>query len=289
MSNPRIAYRLASERASLPPLRGKRLLVHVVVNLEAWRFDEPMPRTILTPPRGEPALPDVPNFSWFEYGMRCGFPRILGTLKEHEIRASAAINSEVIDFYPAAAAQVLAAGWEFVAHGVRQQTAHAVPDEMAMIVEALDRIESFAGRRPTGWLGPGLAETADTLDLLAEAGIEYVLDWPVDDLPEWIVTKSGRIVAVPYSLELNDSVIHAVERNPSAELYERVRRTLDVFDTETVDQVRTLTIPLHPHLMGVPHRIGTLHETLDLLTSHQSAVFVTGEQITCWFREAEQG
>lgn len=77
MANPRIPYRLSSQRKPLPPLNGARILVHLVVNVEHWQFDQPMPRTIITPPHGRETVPDVPNFSWADYGMRAGLPRIL--------------------------------------------------------------------------------------------------------------------------------------------------------------------------------------------------------------------
>ena len=45
-SNPRIPYQLASHRTRLEPLNGKPLLVNVVMNIEYWPFDRPMPRGI---------------------------------------------------------------------------------------------------------------------------------------------------------------------------------------------------------------------------------------------------
>ncbi|MDO8876702.1 MAG: hypothetical protein Q7V40_11425, partial [Pseudolabrys sp.] len=68
MANPRIPYQLSSARKPLPPLKGKRILVHLVVNVENWQFDQPMPRSIVTPPHGKETVPDVPNFSWADYG-----------------------------------------------------------------------------------------------------------------------------------------------------------------------------------------------------------------------------
>ena len=65
------------DAAPAPPLAGldgRPILVHLVVNVEHWPFDQPMPRTILTPPHGIGNVPDVPNFSWAEYGLRCGLP-----------------------------------------------------------------------------------------------------------------------------------------------------------------------------------------------------------------------
>ena len=71
MSNPRVPFRLSSERPPLMPLDGGHILAHIVVNVEHWPFDRPMPRTLLTPPHGKETVPDVPNFSWAEYGLRC--------------------------------------------------------------------------------------------------------------------------------------------------------------------------------------------------------------------------
>ena len=70
-------------------------------------------------------------------------------------------------------------------------------------------------------------ETDDTIDLLAEAGIEYVADWVLDDQPVPIRTRSGDIVSVPYTVELNDVVISAVQLHGSDEL---LRRGRDQFD-----------------------------------------------------------
>jgi hypothetical protein len=45
------------------------------MNVEYWPFDKNMPRGILPPPHGKtPEPPDLPNYSWVEYGMRVGLP-----------------------------------------------------------------------------------------------------------------------------------------------------------------------------------------------------------------------
>ena len=93
MNNPRIPFRLSSERVPLPPLRGKRILVHLVVNVEHWQFDQPMPRTIVTPPHGRETVPDIPNFSWADYGMRAGLPRILEAFAKRGLSASTSFNA----------------------------------------------------------------------------------------------------------------------------------------------------------------------------------------------------
>jgi allantoinase len=288
MTNPRIPFELASERARLEPLEGKPLMVHIVVNVEHWLFDQKMPRVLLTPPHGRDQTPDVANFAWAEYGLRCGMPRILSLLADRELPASTSFNASVIDAYPACAEAILEAQWEFIGHGVHQRSIQESDDEAAAIGLALEKIEGFTGRRPRGWLGPGLRESFDTPDLLKAAGIDYLMDWVVDDLPCWMGTKAGPLLSVPYTLELNDSVIYAIEHHASPEIYRRLTDTLDAFDWELRQQPRVLTIALHPHLIGVPHRIVYLQKMLDLLLDRKDVIFVTGSDIADWYVEAER-
>ena len=75
--NPRVPHELSSNRKKLPPPNGKPLIVHVVMNIEYWPFDKNMPRGILPPPHGKSSdPPDLPNYSWVEYGMRVGLPSL---------------------------------------------------------------------------------------------------------------------------------------------------------------------------------------------------------------------
>jgi peptidoglycan/xylan/chitin deacetylase (PgdA/CDA1 family) len=285
MANPRIPYRLSTSRPRLPAPDGKPLVVHVVVNVEHWRFDEPMPRKIITPPHGKETTPDVPNFSWADYGMRCGLPRIMAALAERGITASTSFNAGVIDAYPEAAEAMRAAGWEFIGHGMHQKTLNAEANERETIEAALDKIARFTGERPAGWLSPGLRETHDTPDILKGCGIDYVCDWVVDDLPDWMTTKHGPLMAMPYNLEVNDSIIYAVEKHQSPEMHRRLADTVACFDREVKQQVRVLALGLHPHLIGVPHRIGYLEQMLDLLAARDDTVFMQGRDIAKWFRE----
>ena len=288
MANPRISFQMSSERAHLEPLEGKPLMVHIVVNVEHWPFDQKMPRTVLTPPHGRDQIPDVPNFAWAEYGLRCGMPRILSLLDDRELPASTSFNASVIDAYPSCAEAMLEAGWEFIGHGVHQRSIQDAGDEAALIELAMEKIGRFTGKRPRGWLGPGLRESFDTPDLLKAAGIEYLFDWVVDDLPAWIDTKNGPLLSLPYTLELNDSVIYAVERHASPEIFRRFSDTLEVFNWELRQQPRVLTIALHPHLIGVPHRFTYLQKMLDVLLDRDDVIFVTGGAIADWYVEAER-
>src|SRR5664279_4982255 len=253
MSNPRIPYEMASDRKPLTsPLPGKKLIVHVVVNVEYWPFEQPMPRKLLPGPHGNDKIPDVPNFSWVEYGMRTGFPRIVSALQRRGLPASTTINASVIDVYPRAAEVMLWAGWEFMRHGWTQKALQSEPDETATIDKCLDRISRFTGTKVRGWLGAGLSETMDTPDVLKSRG------------PLWAGWGMHSDVQ-----------------------YERVLWTLETFEEELKSNCRVMVLPLHPHLVGVPHRMNWFSRILDTLLARNDTVFMNGGQIADWYAAAE--
>lgn len=288
MANPRIPYRMSSQRPELPPFKGKRILVHLVVNVEHWPFGEPMPRTVVPPPHGRETVPDVANFGWADYGMRAGLPRMLKLLRERRLPASACCDAGVIDAYPAAAEAMLEAGWEFIGHGLHQSaTGHGEGSEEALIQGAIDRIARFTGAVPRGWLSPGLRETLETPDILRRHGIDYVCDWCVDDLPSWMATLHGPMVAMPYNLEINDSIVYAIEHHATGEMARRLAHTLRLFEEEVQENPRVLAIGLHPHLIAVPHRFHELVQMVEMLQASSDVVFVTGRDIHDWYVAAE--
>ena len=288
MSNPRVPYQMASERAPLPPLDGKRLIVHIAMNIEYWPFDRPMPRGIIPAPHGvTPSPPDVPNFAWVEYGMRCGMPRMLDMLARHHLPCSAFINAEVADVYPSLMSAVVDAGWELVGHGWFQQSLKQAENEADVIRRSLDRLEQVTGSRPRAWLGPGLGESDDTPDILKSEGIDFLHDWALDDLPVWMRTAGGPMVGLPYTFEWNDVPIYAIQHSSTDEYAKRMEATLAVYEREMREQPRIITLALHPHIIGVPHIAHHFEMALEMLTSRDDIVFVTSSIMGDWFTAAD--
>src|SRR3974390_1056170 len=148
-----------------------------------------MPRTVLPPPAGGSPSPDIPNWAWHEYGNRVGFWRLLKIFDQMKLPASLAINGSAVERYSAIARAALDRGWEFIGHGFTQRSMQKVEDERHDIRKTTETIERLTGRRPRGWLGPGLTETWETPDILVEEGYEYVADWVLDDQPGWLKTR----------------------------------------------------------------------------------------------------
>lgn len=286
-SNPRVPFQLSSRRERLQPPGGKSIIVHLAMNIEYWPFDRAMPRGIVPPPHGaqiEP--PDIPNYSWVEYGLRCGMPRIMDMLHARNLKASAFINAQVADIYPALMDEVVQATWELVGHGWFQQSLKQADDEEAVIRKSLAKLTEVSGHRPRAWLGPGLGETMDTVDILKQNGVEFLHDWVVDDLPFWIKTKHGPMVGLPYTFELNDVPVYAVQNSPSDEILKRLQATLAIFEREAEHSPRVLTLGLHPHIIGVPHIAYHFEKALDILLRHPDTTFMTSSEIGDWFIDA---
>ena len=279
----RVPYSAIIERPRLKLPGAARVAVWTIVNVEEWSIERPMPRSVLPPPYGQPLLPDLPNWAWHEYGMRVGFWRFLEVLNQFKVKATLALNGSVIKSYPPVAKAALDAGWEFMGHGFVQRPMHHLDDQRAAIRQTINAIKSYTGKVPRGWESPGLTETFETIDLLADEGIEYVADWVLDDQPVRIETASGPIVSVPYTVEMNDIAMMQIQHHPS---HEWLRRGTDTFDRlwregETIPRV--MAISVHPYISGVPHRIAYLEKLYEYILSREGVLMWTGAQILDWF------
>lgn len=169
-------------------------------------------------------------------------------------------------------------------HGLVQGPMHRVADEPAAIAETIEAIRAFTGRPPRGWESPGLAETYETIDHLAAAGIEYVADWVLDDQPCEITTAHGPVLSVPYTVETNDITMMALQHHDSEEL---LRRSLDQFEQLYRESERitpVMAISLHPYITGVAHRIRYLERLLGRIRDRPGVLIWTGSQILDWYR-----
>lgn len=268
---------------SLP--NGAKLAVWTIVNVEAWSATRSMPRTILPPPMGKLMLPDIANWSWHEYGMRSGFWRFVEVLRHRNLKATLAINGAACRAYPEACEAALKAGWEFMGHGFNQLPMHEVVDQRSAMESTRDEIKRVTGRYPRGWESPGLTQTLDTAEYLVAAKYEYVADWVVDDQPVDLKLESGRLTSVPYSVEINDVVLSAVQQHRSDEILLRGKDHFDrLYQEATVDAPLVTAIAIHPYLTGVPHRIGYLERLYDYILSKPGVVICMGEEILDWYR-----
>lgn len=284
---PNIAFSALPDRPVLTLPGGERVILWTIVNVEHWSLERAMPRTVLPPPMGGAAKFDRPNWSWHEYGLRVGFWRMLALFERLRVPVTLAINGSACTEYPRVAHAGVEAGWEFMGHGLHQVPMQAVEDEHASIREAIVILRETSGQPVRGWESPGLTGTVDTLDLLAGAGIDYTCDLVMDEQPFDFATSNGTLTAMPYTVELNDVVVHAVEKHSSDELLKRATRQLARLIKDGESSVRVMTISLHPYLTGAPHRFDYLETLFEAITGNPAVRMMTGSQIVDWFHSQQ--
>jgi allantoinase len=267
-------YEAIVDRPAFAWPNGARIAVWVVPNIEHFHLE-------LTNP-----APDVRNHARRDYGNRVGIWRLMDVLSQHNVRGTVALNSEVGKYYPRIMDAAVKLGWEFMGHGATNSILMTGLDREAqntMIADTRHMIESYGGEMH-GWLGPGLTETWDTLDLLKANGAEYVADWIHDDLP---VRMNNGLYSIPYTIELNDMPLFNAPSISIQDFQQRIRDAFDTLYAEGKTCARAMCIALHPFLIGTPHRIKYLDMALQYIASHDGVWFATGHEIITAFKAQE--
>jgi allantoinase len=280
----RFAYSAITERAPLTLPDGAFVAVWVIINVEEWDPTQPMPRTVLTPPAGGSPMPDVPNWAWHEYGNRVGFWRFVEVLDEFAIPAVLAINGSALAAYPAIVRAAVERNWEFIGHGFTQRNMQKVENERGDIRKTREVIFKATGKPPRGWLGPGLTETWETPDLLAEEGYDYVADWVLDDQPVWLKTRGKPILNVPYTQECNDVAMMLIQHHKASEYSDRALDQFEQIHADARGSARVMALVVHPYIMGAPHRLKYFRRVLEVIRKKSDVKLWTGAQIADWYR-----
>ena len=263
---------------------GARVALWVIPNIEFFSLEDKVPAG-----SGGPGTkpPDVPTWAVRDYGNRVGVFRLMKVLDRYGIRGTVALNSSLCARHPEIIEEGRARKWEWMGHcETNTKRLNEVPpeEERRIVRDSLATIERATGARPAGWLGSGLQETWDTLDLLAAEGCRYVADWVNDDQPYLMALEGGkRLVSVPYSTELNDKPAFEKQMRTAREFEEMIRRQFDVLYAEGAESGRVMAIALHPYLTGQPHRIGALDAALEHICRHDRVWRATGAEIASHF------
>lgn len=183
----------------------------------------------------------------------------------------------------AVAVDLVARGWELAGHGQtvnRVISARMTRDvERAYIDEALATVERASGRKPRGWHGPEYGESPETPHILAELGVSYVVDWPNDDRPYWMGTRSGRLISLPIAVDLDDVCAHWHRKISMERWRQLVIEAADRLAAEGRKDGRVLVLNPHPWLMEQAFRATYVREILAALAPRSDIWFSTGEQV----------
>ncbi len=265
---------------------GKKLALWIAPNFEFYELNPP-PNAQRTPwPR---PYPDIDSYGTRDYGNRVGAMRLAQVLDRFDLRGSVSLSTALCDHHPEVIEIGLARGWEYLSHGIyntRYSYGLNEDQERALIVESMQMIEKHCRQNCDGYLAPALTHTEATLDLFAEAGGSYTCDLFHDDQPTPIQTRSGkRLVSVPYSLEMNDTIVYVVNKVPPREYGAMLKRSFDRLYQEGSNSGTVMCIPLHPYQVSHPHRIAAFADALDYICGFAGVWQTTGREIAQYFSQ----
>ena len=245
----RFGYSALPKRRDYSWPGGKRLAMYIAVNVETFGFGMEI-GTVLG---SALPMPDHRNWSWREYGNRVGIWRLLELFDELKLPAAHLVNSYLYDSHPEVCEAIRKRGDEFVGHGrtnSERPGARPEEEERALIAEATRAIARHEGKPPSGWMTPLMAQSKVSLDLLKEAGYRYSLDWPIDDQPCWLRTRSGALLNIPYPIELNDFVVICQLNQDILQYVDTVIRQFEEMIEQCEKAPLVFSISLHTMISG---------------------------------------
>jgi peptidoglycan/xylan/chitin deacetylase (PgdA/CDA1 family) len=265
---------------------GKKLAFWVAPNIEFYEFNPP---SNPSRPGWPKPSPDVVGYSQRDWGNRIGHWRLMELMDRHGLKGSISLSTALINHHPQIIEACVARHWEFFSHGIyntRYSYGMDEAQERAMIEDSIDSILAATGQRIRGYLAPALTHTERTLDLIAEYDFWYTCDLFQDDQPQPLKTRSGRLISMPYSLEVNDVITYGAMAMSPWRYGDVLKRHFDQLLEEGERSGTVMCIPLHAYLVSQAHRLRPFAEALAHIGSHTDDVwFATAIEIADHYRQ----
>jgi peptidoglycan/xylan/chitin deacetylase (PgdA/CDA1 family) len=283
----RYAYSPINSRTAFRWPNGARVAVYFALGLEEYSWGEGLTENLVS----GGSHPDVLNTSWRDYGNRVGAWRVLEAFRSQGWPLSILLNSALCESAPELVRACQSQGSEFIAHGYSNSDTLAglsEAQEADYVRRVAQQILQSTGRSPTGWASPWIAETAHTPDVLQESGYGYLLDWCMDDQPAWLTTRTGRILSVPYSQEINDSSAVIGRRVSATEFSDMIVDQFDELCAAQDGQPVVMSVILHSFISGQPFRLRALRRALaHIQTSRERLWFTQPGAIASAFQQLQ--
>jgi len=285
MDNQLYAYWPIVDRPRLEWPNGARVAFYLGVNIEHYEVDKPS--TSIFP--GTAGLaPDPLNYGWRDYGPRVGLWRMMDVMDKHGVKGSVLLNSDVCARYPRIIEEGNKRGWVWLAHGKNNSIFEAgmsEEEERAYLADVVGTIRDHTGQQPRGWLGPALTETFNTPDILAELGLTYILDWCSDDQPFPVKVKSGRMISLPYSIEVNDIPLFVGKSLSGEDFYRLLVDQFEGLYESAAESGLVMALAVHPFVVGLPFRLKYLERFLAHIAAEKGVWLTTSDEIAAHYLE----
>jgi peptidoglycan/xylan/chitin deacetylase (PgdA/CDA1 family) len=269
-----------------PALRwpgGAGLALCPLVYIEHWELQPPPGSRRIAGAQGPwgNLSPDWRSFTYRDWGNRIGIWRVLEALAARGLKATIALGAAAARRHPAVVRACVEAGHEVAAHPSHATRIHAAhmseAEEREAIHAAIAAVEDATGTRPRGWVAQDFSESPRTAALVAEAGLDWLADWPNDEQP-YRLSTTPSILSLPVLAELDDAQMLWSKLIPSWEWPPLVGEAAARLAAEGAGGAgRCLLLGIHPWLMGQPHRIGHLEAALDAVLATGAWCSIAGD------------
>ena len=264
---------------------GARIAFWVAPNIEFYELDPPVnPAWKGTWAR---PVPDVQAYSHRDYGNRVGVWRMMEAMDRYGVRGSVSLNVALCDHHPEIIEACAARDWEFFSHGIyntrytydmsrgagarddrglqadRQEVQRAGPRRLAGPGADQHRAHDGPARRDAASSTPATSSTTTSRR------------------PSSV--RSGRLISMPYSLEMNDVIVYTYNFGTPRHYGDIIKAQFDQLYAEGARSGTVMCIPLHPYLVGQPHRLEAFDEALEYVTGHDEVWVTTGREIADWY------
>jgi peptidoglycan/xylan/chitin deacetylase (PgdA/CDA1 family) len=183
-----------------------------------------------------------------------GLPRILGLLRDQDIRGTFFVPGHTALRHPDAVAAIVAAGHEVGHHGhlhLRSDKVTAA-EQRDEIEQGLAALREAGVPRPVGYRSASWELTPETFELLLEHGFGYDSSCMGDDRPYWEAWAGRRILELPVHWSLDDwpRFGWSLDGGGNAADPAELRRSwLVEYDLARAER-RSIVYTMHPEVIG---------------------------------------
>lgn len=228
--------------------------------------------------------------SFYEYGARAGFWRILRIFANYRLPLTAFAVGRSLELNPDAGYALAEAGHEIAGHGYRWINYRdvAINEEREHIQRTVEIIRKISGKSPVGWYTGRCSENTREL-LFQQGGFRYDSDAYNDDLPYWFPLQPSHLI-IPYTLVNNDfRYLSGSGMDNSEVFYQSLCAAFNLLMAEGEQQPKLMSVGLHSRISGHPARADALMRFLEYVISHERVWICRRAEIAGHWRQYVDG
>lgn len=247
-----------------------------------------------------------------EYGIKCGLPRVLKTLKKFDIPATFFVPGFIAEKYPHIVPMLNDGRNDIGNHSY----SHTYPDKFPSKEAERDDymkaqkilVEQLGGVEPKGYRSPAWEYSVNSLDIIEEMGFEYASNMMGSDSIEYLDTsavpggRKSKIVELPIHWILDDAAFWMYSVRIVGKAMQPLESVLDCwcreFDglyedymtevEEKGDSDICFVLTCHPQIIGRPSRISVLTRLIEHMNGTGNVEYITAKEAVKRFRNRHE-